>query len=353
MALYKNGEEIDPLQSNQFAEATSVNSSNLITTTVSGTFTNGQLLYFVIPDSTYATSYSIILGEYNGSKWYKVNMIQEYIYQNSKSSESNKIIVISKEQVNKTLAISFSAYKKSDEVLLSSADGNVVDLNDPIVSGIEPSNPIDGQLWVDTSRAPYVIKVCKIDANGNVEWTDSTQLLGGVVYTSKPSSYNINDVWILNDGESCFYTKNSVYYNYGPGSMLRATESSTSFNASHWTEIKSELTELRDNVAQYFEFNSESGLKIGQKDQKFYVNISATEMGFYDNSNSSRPNEKVVSIGNQAAKIKNLTVEESSSFSCNVDFNNSINIYNPYKTTETGFKWQFEHNGSFSFVVIK
>jgi hypothetical protein len=77
-------------------------------------------------------------------------------------------------------------------------------------------------------------------------------------------------------------------------------------------------------------------------------------MGFYDNSNPDDPNKKVVSIGNQAAIIKHLTVEEGTSFNCNshANFNNDINIYNPYTEKQSGFVWRIEPNGSLSLVVI-
>jgi hypothetical protein len=354
MALYKNGEEIDPLPADQYAEATSVNTSTgVIITTVSGTFEINQLLYFVLPNTVYSNRYDIILGKYDGSNWKKVDISQEYVYKNSKEEQS-KLMVISKSEVNKTLPIYFDVYSAENSKYLSHADSSIIDLNDPIVSGVEPTNAVDGQLWINTSRVPYVVKVCNIDIDGNVTWTDSNQQFGGAIYTSQPTSYLVNDIWVLNDNESCSYVKaDGTAISYGPGSMLRSSSTSDVFVASHWSEIKSELTDMRDNVAQYFEFNSETGLKIGQKDQKFYVNISATEMGFYDNSNASRPNEKVVSIGNQAAKIKNITMEESATFSCDADFNNSINMYNPYSNNKTGFSWKIESDGSLSLVAIK
>lgn len=556
MALYKNGEEIDALPTNKYANALSIDNSGVVTTDVDGTFNVGNLLYFIYPDTTRANVYNIVLGKFDGTNWNVVEPTQSYIYQNSKSynnlerslNGSAKMIIVSKAEVNKTLAIYFSAYKPDDlNNPVSTAYGNVVDTNDPIISTTAPESPVDGTLWIDISTTPYIMKVCQVNKDGPV-WVDSNQQIGGKVHTSKPSSYLIDDVWILNDGETCFYSidgsklpsgytsveyiqssgsqyidtgfkpkynsrvvmdisdlnsspgfifgvrdtqdsnsanqfniyRNSsttirsdyfgtnkqinlsdtsgrtivdkngntvtmfgttivntavtsgecanslylfilnntgantmfpgsfklyscqiydndilvrdfvpcirdsdsscglydkvnnvfysnsgtgkfiagdvsqTYYEYGAGSMLRSSYSRTEeegFVASDWSEIKSELTEMRDNVAQYFQFSAESGLIIGQKDQKFYVNISATEMGFYDNSNNQ--NEKVVSIGNQAAKIKHLTVEEQTSFNCNcqADFNSQINMNNPY-SAGIGFAWKIETDGSLSLVSI-
>lgn len=363
MALYKNGEEVDLLKANKFANAASVDAYGKITTTVtpedpSIPFKNGDLLYFVVPDSNSSNIYNIILGQYDGLNWISISPTQDYVYDNSMEynnlarssyNESNKIMIVSKEQVNKSLGISFTAYKKVDNILVSTANGNIIDINDPIVSSLSPENPVNGQLWVDTSRVPYTIKVCKFDIDGNFTWVDSNQQTGSKIHTSQPSVYEINDIWILNDNESCAYIKDGIEYYYGPGSMLRSSAFSTTFNPSDWLEVKSELTEIRDNVAQYFEFNADSGLKIGQKDQKFYVNISAAKMGFYDNSNPSKPNREVVSIGNQAATIKNATMEESATFTCQVDFNNQININQ--LNGIASFAWKIGPDGSLSLVV--
>lgn len=386
MSLYKNGKEIDILPANQYAIATSISNSGVITTdvkkedgTVFDANDTGVLIYFIVNDTSNANIYNIVLGQFNGTLWQLVdpsNVIDvpyECVYSSSKSydnlakaslyNESNKIMVVSKEQVNKTLPISFNAYKKTDIVSpVSTAIDSVIDTHDPIIGTNPPENPIDGTLWIDIGSSPYKLKVCQINSDGTVEWVDSNEYIGEKVHTSRPESYSILDIWILNDAETCAYIdKNGVHYEYGPGSMLRSSASRTKseitemngYPYSDWSEIKSELTEMRDNVAQYFEFNSDTGLKIGQKDQKFYVNISATEMGFYDNSNSSDPDKKVVSIGNQSAKIKHLTVEEQTSFNCNcqADFNNQINMHRS-SSNNAGFAWKIESNGSLSLVVL-
>ena len=234
---------------------------------------------------------------------------------------------------------------------IENAVESIEDINVPVASGIAPSDPKNGQLWIDTSRSPYVIRSCKI-ANGVVEWVDTGKEFESVIHTSKPSSYSKDDIWVLNDGEYCSYIQDNITYNYGPGSTLRSSVDSETFVSSHWSEIKSELTDMRDNVSQYFEFNQDNGLKIGQKDQKFYVTLESTKMSFWDNSNSSKPNQEVVSIGNQSAKIRHLTVEPETSFTCHSDatFNDTMTIHNT--TTNSGFAWKIEANGSLSLVVV-
>ena len=123
--------------------------------------------------------------------------------------------------------------------------------------------------------------------------------------------------------------------------MLKATTNANEFNASHWIDADAEMTNLKNNINQYFEFNKSTGLKIGQTDEKFYVNISSTEMGFYDNSTGQ--NQKVVNIRNDSAEIKNLTVKNGANFDCNATFNSEVNFF--------GFVWKKESNGSLSLAI--
>lgn len=113
--------------------------------------------------------------------------------------------------------------------------------------------------------------------------------------------------------------------------------------------IMQETMDTINNVKQYMKFDPNSGLRIAQNSEKFYVNIDATEMGFYDNTDASNPNNKIVSIGTNSATIKNMVVisdnENPAEFNCNANFNQSVNIQ--------GFVFQIESNGSFSLAISK
>ena len=58
-----------------------------------------------------------------------------------------------------------------------------------------------------------------------------------------------------------------------------------SANIANLIGMLSETIDVANNVKQYMKFDPDTGLKIAQDSDKFYVNIDATEMGFYDNSN--------------------------------------------------------------------
>ena len=113
-------------------------------------------------------------------------------------------------------------------------------------------------------------------------------------------------------------------------------------------DVDKELTEQKNNIKQYFVFNKDTGLKIGQSDDKFYVNISSTEMGFYDKSNGTE--HKVVNISNQSATIQNAKLKG------NTEFYGQINICEPTSNPEdnindTLFIFKIESNGSLSLAL--
>ena len=141
---------------------------------------------------------------------------------------------------------------------------------------------------------------------------------------------------------------NSKFVN---GTLLKAIESSNTFNYDHWVDITPENTELQNNIYQNFMFNKETGLRIGQTDNKFYVNIDSQKMGFHSVDEQNNDVE-VVHIGNNSATIQNATFEGSDGtiFNNNATFNQQVNFYNP--NSKSGFTWKVESNGSLSLVVM-
>lgn len=307
-------------------------------------FDVGTKMYFIDAEAE-----SIVLQEYDGSSWAIIDDDYTYTYTWTLTDESNetktlgesKILVISKNDINKNATLSCSISNNGSVVSRSTI--NIHDLNDPIIGETEPSNPISGQLWLNTASNKLMIY------NGEV-WKQSSTQNGRSVYTQQPIKYTKGDLWVLADGEYCG--------KFGPGSMLKATSTFTSSEliVEHWVDAMENITTLQKNIGQFMSFHSDDGLVISQKvengdgtvSEPFYVKITSEEMGFYDNSNGG---QQVVSIGNQSATIKNLTAKDSATFDCDTNFKNSINICNPYSTSRTGFTFKIESNGSLSLVA--
>lgn len=205
-----------------------------------------------------------------------------------------------------------------------------------IISDIPPVSANEGQLWLNTSTESYSLMVFT-----NGEWVYFSQQDGGQIYTSKPSVYSPGDLWILANGE--LYPENNPVYS--AGSILKANEN------LEWIDAAPNITMTVSNIEQYFEFNQNNGLKIGQKDNKFYVNIDSQKMGFHsvdDNGNDV----EVVHIGNNSATVQNAAFEGSDGtiFNNNATFNHQVNFYSA--NSQSGFTWKVESNGSLSLVVM-
>lgn len=309
--LYKDNIPEELLHNNNVYKSDSNSvQDNIITSDINGKYTDGDMMYFVcknIYDGV--VEYDVVPGQYNSSQWQVVS--NNYIYKNSLFAHTtSSVVFIPKEKISKSLNISFTIY--DGDSTIARTDAMVLDLNDPTINKEAPTDPQNGQLWLDTSVSPNILKMW----NGT-EWVNSGYQNGNVVYTSQPKDgYSEGDLWILSteDGE--------IFKDFGEGAMLKANTTSSTFNISHWIDVDEEATEQKKNIRQYFLFNADTGLRIGQSGDKFYVNISSTEMGFYDASSGVA--QKVVSISNQSATIKDLTVEDRATFNCEVHFGNFI-----------------------------
>lgn len=353
--LYRNNKLEETIRTNQYYVGPTTIMGDVIYTNLEGTFDNGQLMYFIYEDNTRSNDqistlpWKATLGKYVAAdKQWKVDKTEnKYIYKNDLDVASvSNILVISKNDVNKSKDIVFRIYiNKKDEngfpiidnkTYVSQANALVFDLNDPIISPSVPDNASFGQIWLDTSVTPYVLKIYTKMEDGNGSWEYFSQTSGQMVYTERPVSYTKGDIWILAEGEIC--------KGYKAGSMLKATKSSLQFSENDWVSANEENEATLNDIRQYFSFSADYGLKIGQKDEKFYMRITSKELGIYDNSNPDLPDQQVVKISDKRASINNMEVKGGAEFNCNVTFNNEIKFGN--------FIWKLEQDGSLSLAIV-
>lgn len=334
--------------------------------------TDDRLVYFVCSDKN--ENRQVVLGRYDhtNSRWVVEKNELKYIYQNDMDTDNtSNIFLVYKSDITRSKNININVYRKSEkfdltddideDFFIASTFVTVIDLNDTTVSGTAPEYPYEGQLWFDTKEG--ILKI--YDSINNV-WTNSSlQQSGKNVYTSKPTSYKTGDLWIVEDGPSVIkyvttevesttegeywilqdgvyiskilpneYDKDASYYimiKYDAGAVLIATVDSNEFSSYHWEDSAPKLTAMQSNINQHFNFDPKTGLKIGQIDQKFYVNISATRMSFCEDTlietNATDeyidPNE-VVYIGNKSATIRELIVNGTTTFKDTATFEKDI-----------------------------
>lgn len=465
--VYKNSQLDETKWANEYYDGdNTVTNDTIIQTDISEssnysgrTFEENETMYFICKNSN--GDYVAIVGQYSGGAWNVYTPESKYTYLNDfYVDQTSNVVVISKQDVSKSAEINIEVYQSGTFVTKSSA--TIIDTNDPIISDTEPTNVKLGQLWLDTSTDPYVLKIyseskgtytlgeasdltlsyalgtsggsastevtrvyCEditVSNDGSIKlinedsvtfsystyteaqklqgmfcvisdvvyyipdnsikrasgtsgvkywkvyavdaqevlpqentsagtWEYFSQQNGGAVYTSIPlDGYSEGDLWIISDADVSLYTETypDLFDQFGSGTMLRSTVTSSTFNERHWTDAMEETTAIINNVKQYFEFNADTGLKIGRKDERFYVNIDAEEMGFYDNTGDDP--QKVVYISNSTANIDNVLIEGSAEFDCEATFNDKMHMYN--EAAAVSFVWQIEEsNGSLSLIL--
>lgn len=396
--LYKNNSMAEHMPATSYSMGQVNEESGIITASVTNV-DEDALMYFI-----YNTNgdYKIVLGKYNSGTWKVHNVETKYVYEsNVNSNIRSNVFIVSKADITRSLNVDVHVYTDvlttaenvitpNRNTLVAMTKATIIDLNDTVVSNQEPAYKYDGQMWFDTTEE--VLKVYKMDESGQSgSWVPaSIQQTGKTVYVEKPQSYNKGDLWIVEDGvtvESYIaeqvtqetagdyyvfenneyvlktlpaeYNATSKYYlkfTYTAGTTLTAiadsktADGSNEFNPTHWTAVNPTLINVQDNVMHYFKTNPETGLRIGQVNQSFYVNIDSKQMGFYVN------NDLKVHVGVDSTSIKNLTVERSADFNCEVTLDNKINIVNTNTSTNTsfpGFVWQIEDDGGFSLVKME
>lgn len=327
---------------------------------------DGIETYAVENNTEKHAKYKAALYQYKNGDWNPVSDNLQYRYKNDLYSniESN-VLVISKNDITNRKDINFTilpkvlndngSYVDDNDLIVARANFTVFDLNDPIVSNKEPLNPIPGQIWLDTSQSPYKLYIYQDKDRG---WKYFDQQNGRRVYTSRQQlideGYSIGDLWVLGKGEQCVIPRENGTGSdtYNEGSMLssKMARDPYGFNESDWVDAMSGLTTLKNNIDQTFTFDTQRGLKIGQKDNNFYVNISSTKMSFCDNS--AGQDKEVVYISNNSANIDNMVVEGSAEFACNVQLGAQLEFgVNNGSSFTSKFALQLENNGSLSLVV--
>ena len=330
--LYKNNTLVESVPTNKYCASEDIVVDG--TTIKNGpSSSDDPYMYFIYKNNN---EYAISLGQYVNGNWQIVVPNLSYSYNNNFNTNKSNVVLISREHISTSGELVFNIQNK-DGTYIAQASEVISDVSDTVVSDIVPVSPRIGQVWVDTSVSPNILKVW----NGSA-WIQ-TEHQGSVVYTTKPDSYKKDDLWVLSSG--------SEEFGFEAGTILRAKEDSDVFNKQHWIDTDEEATEMKKNIKQYFSFDVNTGLRIGQKDNnQFYVNIDATEMGFYDNTN--KQNKKVVSIGNESATIQNATLQDDVTVNGNIDLNGQLNVHGTQQNGDKiAFVWKIESNGSYSLAI--
>lgn len=321
--VYTDAEEVDPLLG-----PISINAPS---SPVSGD-------YWYSVDSANAT---VTLKKYNGTSWVNSTDKQSLSYYwdivNDGSTkvpfgESSKVQVISCHDFTATATLVCKVSNVEDG-LLTQSSLSLTDASDPIVSATEPVGVVDGQIWIKPNdNGTYFMSIW--DATKNM-WIVNDMDKRTKVYSSRPSSYNVGDLWIT--------ASDTDHGSYLGGTLLQTDTTSTTYNASHWSptlkydQDLDKIKETLNDLSEYVNITSE-GLKIGAQNASGEISpftslFTSTELSFYQNS------DKLLTLANNQLTAPRIVVEDD------LEVHKTISLGN--------LKLTIEDNGSFSFAVTK
>lgn len=234
--------------------------------------------------------------------------------------EQSKVKIVTSDKFSRTCSVQCNVLDQ-ERAALTHSNQVLNDPSDPIVSEIEPTNPINGQLWIKTgTNGSYTLLVW--DASSS-KWVVSEADSQKKVYVSKPTTYNDGDIWIV----AAEYEPDS-YINgvlqtevvngvtktikHLAGTMLRAQYASQTYKDSDWVEAlnyNKEFDEINKQLSTYNQFFSfdPTGMTMGAKDvngqiSEFSTKLTNTELGFYQGST------KVAYINNNQLNISKAEI---------------------------------------------
>ena len=342
--LYKNNAKETALQSNKiYVEQLDNNFS-------SGSLSIGAAEGFKENDYIYALlkNNNIILLQCQNATdktWTIADENQKYTCKNNVNSQGF-LAYIPRQSISSSLSLSFEIYTYNNDSLgeiVARADKTLFDQSDCLIGSNIPNNAREGQFWLDTSFSPPVLKVRKMGT-----W----EPVANTIYYEQPIKYSAGDLWILiNDYKETATPSNNI----PKGTIMRATVSSNSFDRGHWVYVDADAAKQKQDLTQTFDFNSSNGLKIGQLDQQYYIQISSQKLSFHGPDPKNNKAIELASFGNAAADIISPTFRGPAWFNGNATFYGDLTlgrIIDDEKKEEC-FVWQVDQDGSLSLALKK
>lgn len=309
-----------------------------------------------------SANYTVTLMKYSGTAWAATTDKQELLYDWFLFKDPTDMVTLGAQ--SKVKIVTASDFSKVCNVQCNISDPNHLlltmnnqmlnDPSDPVVSATEPTNPVDGQLWVKIGdNGTYVISIwSQADKKWIISEADSTKK----VYVEKPAQYNAGDIWIVNSDYQPIAYKEGVIQKvtvdgveqtvkHLAGTMLKAQYPSQTYKDSDWVEAltyyRKEIDKIKDDLNTYNQFFSfdDSGLTMQAKNKagaisEFKTKLTNTELGFYQGE------DRVAYINNSQLNISKAQINDGLTVAGTLP-----------KLSIGGFSIIQESNGSLSIVA--
>ena len=272
--------------------------------------TTGAYWYQINP-----TDYSITLKKYSGTAWATSTDKQElsydwFLFRDATDmvslGDKDKVKIIKNGDFVTTCNVQCNVFD-AENMVLSRNNQVLTDPTDPIVSDTEPSNPIDGQIWIQIGENNnYTLSIWSAELN---RWILSDADTQNKVYVTKPVQYNEGDLWIVDSNYLPIAYENEVAqtFRHSEKTMLRAIATSQTYSDAHWVEAlkyQKELDGVIGDMEKFKQFISidDTGLTMQAKGangavSEFKTMLTNTELGFYQGA------AKVAYINNNQLNI--------------------------------------------------
>lgn len=192
--------------------------------------------------------------------------------------------------------------------IISTASRTIVDLaDDAVYSGVEPANPVQGDLWLDPSQMPPVLKRYSGDT-WIVTGADTTELenqtaknaenITKITEYNAKISQNLTEISSSVSNVAKSVSENSERINSVESNIQQQAENVRLNFAS-----KTEVNGISETLNHYFDFGSDGTLSIGSSQNGFTSTFSSTKLAFKEDD------QEVAYISNQELHILRAVIE--------------------------------------------
>lgn len=251
--------------------------------------------------------------------WYRLDIDGEPMDEGNEFAEGKVIHVNSDDVDGKT---TFVCQTLNSSTLISQSQFSIRDDSDITVGNTAPVNPMQSQLWLDTSVSPNLLKKYNgatwdvVNDTSGIYSDMSTQIGNAKTEIMGDVETMISEVELTNEKFTVFFN-NTV----GPG-----------INSSIGG-VQSNLESYQTSVSTYMRFDSSGVLELGQTGNNFKTQITNTKLSFLEGSS------EIAYISNQSMYITTARVTDTLSIGTNNGYG-----YFDWTVTPTGLglKWRGE-----------
>ncbi len=193
--------------------------------------------------------------------------------------------------------------------IISTASKTIIDLSDDaIYTGVEPASPSQGDLWLDVSENPPLLKRYSGETwitTGADTTTLETQTSANAENIIKITNYNSElSQNLTNIKSEVSQITESISSNSERIDSVQSSLEQQAENVKLNFATKTDVNGISETLNNYFNFGSDGKLSIGSSSNDFTSEFSSTKLAFKEGNN------EVAYISNQELHIIRALIEK-------------------------------------------